>query len=266
MPNDIGKTLKDCRTSAKMTVKEISDLLTSKGYKASESTIYSWENGNSQPTPGALLTMCTAYGIKDVLSIFGYDGYMEDGTLRLNVKEQDIIEKYRLISEKDADGKALVDSTVDYLCKKIKAMQDEESQLATKPDNIIELHPEPCPTYFLSYLQKMASAGRGEYLFDSLPIDTIEVPANTLSERADFVISVNGDSMEPTYYDGDKVYVEQANEITTGKIGIFVKGNECFIKEAGNGYLKSHNKKYPDIYPDDTIELVGIVLGKVEEK
>ena len=77
MIKDIGNTLKECRSRAKISVKEISDLLTNKGYKASESTIYSWENGNSQPTPGALLTMCQAYGIDDVLSTFGYNGYKE---------------------------------------------------------------------------------------------------------------------------------------------------------------------------------------------
>lgn len=57
MPNEIGKTLKKYRISSKVSVKKISERLTAKGYKASESTIYSWENGNSSPTPGALLEM-----------------------------------------------------------------------------------------------------------------------------------------------------------------------------------------------------------------
>lgn len=109
MPKDIGKTLKECRASAKMSVKQISDLLTLKGYKASESTIYSWENGNSQPTPGALLTMCRAYGVDDVLSAFGYDGYKEDGSLILNMYEIEIIEKYRVLDE---HGKEMVDFTL----------------------------------------------------------------------------------------------------------------------------------------------------------
>lgn len=45
MPNEIGKTLKKYRISSKVSVKKISERLTAKGYKASESTIYSWENG-----------------------------------------------------------------------------------------------------------------------------------------------------------------------------------------------------------------------------
>lgn len=50
----------------------MSDLLISKGFKASEKTIYSWESGNSQPSPDALLIMCKSYGITDVLGTFGY--------------------------------------------------------------------------------------------------------------------------------------------------------------------------------------------------
>ena len=72
MKSSIGETLKKCRLNAGKSVKEISELLVSKGFKASEKTIYSWESGNSQPTPDALLIMCKAYGITDVLGTFGY--------------------------------------------------------------------------------------------------------------------------------------------------------------------------------------------------
>ena len=46
MKSSIGETLKKCRLEANISVKEISDLLISKGFKASEKTVYSWE----QPT------------------------------------------------------------------------------------------------------------------------------------------------------------------------------------------------------------------------
>lgn len=72
MKHKIGETLKKCRLDANKTVKEISNLLISKGFKASEKTIYSWEAGNSQPSPDALLIMCNAYGVTDVLGTFGY--------------------------------------------------------------------------------------------------------------------------------------------------------------------------------------------------
>lgn len=109
MPNEIGSTLKKYRNEAHISVKQISDILIKKGFKASEKTIYSWESGNSQPTPDALLIMCDAYGIKDVLSAFGYNGYDENGRILLNMYELDIIEKYR---ELDAHGKEMIDFTL----------------------------------------------------------------------------------------------------------------------------------------------------------
>lgn len=106
---NIGKILKESRISSGISVKEISELLINKGYKASESTIYSWENENSQPTPGAFLVMCSAYGITNVLTTFGFDGYNEDGSIRLNINEINVIEKYRAL---DPHGKEMVDFTL----------------------------------------------------------------------------------------------------------------------------------------------------------
>ena len=110
----------------------------------------------------------------------------------------------------------------------------------------------------------MASAGSGEFLFDDLPTDTIQIKVTPQSEHADFVIGVNGDSMEPTYSDGDMVLVEKTPEIHTGEIGIFIRGGDCFIKEAGENRLISHNKNYPDIPPSGEIRVVGRVLGRIE--
>lgn len=71
--------------------------------------------------------------------------------------------------------------------------------------------------------------------------------------------------MEPTYHDGDKVFVKKLDEMPNGNIGIFIKGNDCFIKELGVDRLISHNKDYPDIPASEDIRLVGKVLGRVDE-
>lgn len=137
MPKDLGKTLKECRAAAKMSVKDISDLLTEKGYKASESTIYSWENGNSQPTPGALLTMCQAYGVDDVLTTFGYDGYDDEGKIILNLPETEFIERYRAL---DHYGKDVVDIVLE---KEYRRCQEQKTAGA----NNVVLLKEPDRSY-----------------------------------------------------------------------------------------------------------------------
>lgn len=69
--------------------------------------------------------------------------------------------------------------------------------------------------------------------------------------------------MEPTYSDGDLVYVEKTQVVKPGEIGIFIVNGECFIKEAGENSLISHNKKYDPIPGSKHINCIGKVLGKV---
>lgn len=111
----------------------------------------------------------------------------------------------------------------------------------------------------IQYYQQLVSAGNGEYLFDDIPADMMEVPLDDISKQADFIIGVTGDSMEPTFKDGDLVYVEKRQIVEIGDIGIFIVGNDCLIKEAGEEGLISHNKKYHIIPGTEDIICVGKV-------
>lgn len=71
--------------------------------------------------------------------------------------------------------------------------------------------------------------------------------------------------MEPTFHNGDKVFVAKRDVIDQGDIGIFVVNGDAFIKELGNKCLISHNKAYKPIplLPTDSIYCCGRVLGVV---
>jgi Predicted transcriptional regulator len=261
MNKNIGKILKEARILSGVSVKEISDILVNKGYKASESTIYSWENENSQPTPGAFLVMCGTYGIKNVLDTFGYNGYKKDGSIQLNMKEIDIIEKYRFTTKYSPEGITTVDTV-------LNREYSIAEQLKEQKERIEELESETSPQRIIAYYQRLASAGSGDYLFDDIPTDFIRVKSTAISRQADFVIGVNGRSMEDTYHDGDRVFVKKLPEIDRGDIGVFTRGNDCFIKELGTDRLISHNQDkeaYPDIPASNDIRLVGKVLGLVAD-
>ena len=136
MARKIGDTLRESRISAGISVEQISDILTRKGYKASIKTIYSWENGNSSPNTDALLEMCDIYKIDNILATFGYDGYKEDGSLKLNLKENHIIEKYRSL---DPHGQQTVDLILDREAERVKQLLDTQGQLRQSQSQVDSL-------------------------------------------------------------------------------------------------------------------------------
>ncbi|MDE7193877.1 MAG: S24 family peptidase, partial [Oscillospiraceae bacterium] len=85
------------------------------------------------------------------------------------------------------------------------------------------------------------------------------------TRRADFALTIQGDSMEPVYHDGDIVLVKQQDAVDVGQIGIFVLNAAGYIKKNGGDRLISLNEKYDDILIEeyDDCRCVGKVIGRV---
>lgn len=111
------------------------------------------------------------------------------------------------------------------------------------------------------------SAGTGYNLDDGDQWDTIEIPDTPEANKADFALTISGDSMEPVYYDGDIVLIKSQPAISNGEIGIFIIENDGYIKKYGGNRLISLNAAYDDImfsdYDPDNIRCVGLVIGRV---
>lgn len=265
---EIGNVLRESRIKAKMSVEQVSRLLTECGFKASQKTVYSWENGNSRPDIEILMKLCDTYGIKDILKTFGYDGYKEDGSIQLNMKEIDIIEKYRFISTHSPDGAVVVDTMLDREYSIAKTLKEKDSRIAelqAAPATIIEL-PSHFGTGHLTEYFRDASAGAGIFILGNESASKIAIPDSDWDERTDYVIRVNGGSMEPDYMDGDNVMVSQHMELNYGDIGIFVVNGKAYIKEYGDTELISRNPDFPNItvHESDNIVCMGKVIGKLE--
>ena len=245
----IGKRIKEARISLNLTQEELANLL-----GITKGAVANYENETSHPKEPIMYKLFNALHV-DANYLF-QDEMGNNYPMKVSYDEMEHIKKYRLLDEA---GRNHVDMVLSWELERIES---------AKPAPAATEIP-PTPHRVISYYQRLASAGTGEYLFDSVPVDMIEVPVTGVSEQADFVIGVNGSSMEPTYCNGDKVYVQIADEIPNGEIGIFVRGNDCFIKELGADRLISHNadkKTYPDIPAGEDIRLVGKVLGKVEDE
>ena len=143
MKGSIGETLKKCRLNAGKSVKEISDLLISKGFKASEKTIYSWESGNSQPSPDAFLIMCKAYNLSDILRTFGYTNTSASDVKPVSTNNHEFIKKYR---ELDTHGKDMVDTVLQREYEHIIELRDfapQSKYIGKDPDNIVTVDLTP---------------------------------------------------------------------------------------------------------------------------
>lgn len=240
----LGSRIKSAREQKGLLQSELAKLISVK----SAGVISNWEKDLNKPDAEKIVRLCSAL---DISASYLLDYYGKPD-IELNSSEINLLKNYRLL---DKHGKTIIDTILEEEMRRLKELQQSIS-----PSSVIAM-----PNRLLQYYQHLASAGNGEYLFDDIPADLIAAPDTPISRKADFVIGVSGDSMAPTYHDGDKVYVQKVDKIPVGSIGIFVRGTECFIKELGSNCLISHNKEYPDIPASEDIRLVGKVLGKVED-
>lgn len=80
-----------------------------------------------------------------------------------------------------------------------------------------------------------------------------------------YIARVHGESMEPTYFDGQLVFVHATEEIPVGKIGVFFMDGQQWVKELGEGELTSHNSDYASRPITEDIRCQGLVLGVCDE-
>ena len=181
---------------------------------------------------------------------------LEDFDDNSNLKNYSAVEK-KLI----ADYRKLDDHSKEVV--QVVIRKELERNIPSEPnyDNII-----PIKKYQVPYYDMPVSAGTGNPLDEEYPekVDLTEQPP----KGTDFIVRVSGDSMEPTYHNGDKLFVKEQPSIEVGDIGIFVVNGNAYVKELGIDKLISHNEKYPDIIINEyiTSKCCGKVLGICEEK
>ena len=232
----VGEQIKKYRNIKGMTQQDIADALG----ESSGRVIYNWEKGIGRPDCDKLARLC------DLLEVSADELIgCKSMTQRPTATEWNTIQKYRALDE---HGKEIVDYLIDSEYKRVATLLRKPKSRMLKMD----------------YYTLPASAGTGNFL-DSEFAEELLVPESAEAEQADFVISVGGDSMEPTYHDGDKVFVEKCDSVDIGEVGIFVVNGDVYIKELGNHKLISYNEKYKPIplTENDSVYCCGRVIGIV---
>lgn len=231
MKNNFAETLKELRIKAGYSQKDVYEK-----FNIRQSTFSAWETGRAEPSADMLLKLCKLYNVSDIFSVFGYDGYNDDGSIQLNLQEIELIEKYRTL---DHRGQA----TVSYI---LNREAEHMAQLEQASATVVEASDSVPAGRVLQYFHSV-SAGAGEVLFDDVCTERITVPDRPQYRRVAYAVKVSGHSMEPLYHDKDILLVEPTCEISVGEIGIFNVNGQAYVKKLGKGKLISLNKGYNDI-------------------
>ena len=195
---------------------------------------------NTNPKLETVKLICGALGCK-LSDLLDDDNSKEEFTLQ----EVNTIKKYRTLDEY---GKELVTAVIDIEYKRFTYKPEPNR------DDLIEISINYAPV----------SAGLGDELEDYEHWEKVSVPLTPESRKADFILCVDGDSMEPKFSNGDYLLVRKQPAVDIGQIGIFDVDGKGYVKKYGGDKLISLNPKYKDISTTDDSRCFGLVLGTTD--
>lgn len=224
-------------------------------------TLSNYENGITEPDIDTFLQLCELYEL-DYAGILAeaYGLSVQGEDFKIRPSEIEIAKKYRSL---DSHGQETVSYILDRETERVKTLREQTEYI----DNLKSFVPKGNPNIpqmrLINYYYRLASAGTGQIIFDMPPTKRIEIPDIQKYKKADYAIGVNGNSMEPVYYDGDMLLVEMTEYIDIGEIGIFSVDNECYVKKLGENELISLNPNCENIPLNETAHCMGKVIDKL---
>ena len=237
----IGRRLKEAREKAGLTQDALGKMVGVTG-----SSITNYEKETSHPKEPVMYALMNALEI-DPNFLFQdcVNTIPKTKTASQYIRTKDtadsIASRYKKLDE---HGKLIVCAVI----------SEEERRMSANAPHVIELFP------VRHYIQP-ASAGLGDFNDDSSyeMVDLMKRPP----AGASFLVTIHGDSMEPTYHDGQWVFIRAQETLQYGDVGLFAVGADLYIKEYGIGGLVSHNPAYAVLRPpaDTPARIYGKVLG-----
>lgn len=223
--------LKNLRKAKGTTQADVAEAL---GIK--ESAYSNYEKDLREPNAVVLKAMSKYFGVTIDYLLDCHTGFVASRS------EQEHIKKYRTL---DPYGKKAVTSVLDIEFERCTYIPEPNRE------ELIEVSINYAPV----------SAGFGDELEDYEQWEKASVPLTPESRKADFILVVDGDSMEPKFHNGDYILVRKQPAVDIGQIGIFGVDGKGYIKKYGGDKLISLNKKYSDIPLDEESRCFGLVLG-----
>ncbi len=203
-----------------------------------KNAVGAWEAGRSRPDLASIPALCRELSLP--LSIFF--GQKEEAF------HEEVVTRYGRLNEYNRQ----------VILKQMDALYE------------LQMHSTVFPARKLVavYRNDLSAAAGFSYGIGEGSGETIYLIADPITEAADEIISVSGDSMEPTFRNGDQVLVQHCDSLREGQIGIFVTGDAGYIKEYRRDGLYSHNPKYSvmQFSEGDSVRCIGRVLGSLKKE
>ena len=231
-----GKLLKERRSRARITQSAFAEMMS-----VTRNTVINWESDKSKPDYDLIPEICSALGIK-YHELFGTED--EDSLSEL---ERRVIANLRTLNPV---SRRAVDKMIGVMSEEECRAKDEEMKNSY---GIFLVRPGT------------VAAGAGNYVPDEAPAYTF-LRKNTVNARADGIVRVRGDSMEPVYHSGDYVYYEDADSAYPGEDVIVDTDDGAVIKRLDYDrtlYSVNPDIPYPEKSGDNTLVIRGKVLGSV---
>lgn len=255
----LGERIKYSREAKGLLQNDLAKLI---GVKSS-GVISNWENDLNKPDAEKIVRLCN---VLDVSASYLLD-YYGKSSFEFNLLEEEHIKKYRSL---DDLGKETVEYILNKETARVKELQKKNARISELESGSNTMagfvENSDIPARLINYYYRLASAGTGQIVFDMPPTKRIEIPNIPKYEKVDYAIGVNGNSMEPTFHDGDMLLIEMTEEISYGDIGIFLVEGESYVKKLGGGELISLNPKYENIPLTGGAKCMGRVVDKFIDK
>ena len=229
----LGERIRKARDAKGLKQSELAEMIEVK----SAGVISNWEKDINKPDADKIIKLCEVLGIS-ASYLLDYYG----NTISVSIEEQEHIKKYRSL---DPYGKKAVTSVLDIEFERCTYIPEPNRE------ELIEVSINYAPV----------SAGFGDELEDYEQWEKASVPLTPESRKADFILVVDGDSMEPKFHNGDYILVRKQPAVDIGQIGIFGVDGKGYVKKYGGDKLISLNKKYSDIPLNEDSRCFGLVLG-----
>lgn len=253
-------------------------------------TLSNYENGVTEPDIDTFLQLCDLYEL-DYAGILGeaYGLNVQGTDFDIKPSEIEYIKKYRFISKNLPSGTETVDFILEHEYKEAIELKKRFNELAEKTARIAELEAtNAAPSIsdgsvsaiidisphleangrMLGYYYS-ASAGEGVFMMGDEGFDNVVIPEDTPgADKADYLIKISGNSMEPDFHDGEVALVARLEPVKIGDVGIFIVNGNAYIKEYGKTELISRNPDANNIKISEHANIVcmGKVVGKIREE